>query len=353
MRFATALLIPAIVLGQAAAPPAPRDFPKHIERGAQLMESASVSIPELVRAGAPLIETARQAVRTYNSPDIRQDDSRVLLSYITALRAFLMLSDGLPKPIPFPAEAQRQLVELRENLSLAEGAFHLLLDSKETTALGSDWDNYKRYAEANTRIGPPAAGSLRVVFLGDSITDGWRLNEYFPDRDFINRGIGGQITGQMLGRMKQDVIDLKPAAVLILAGTNDVARGVPALTIQHHLAMMADLADAHKIKPIFASILPVSSYHKGENPRFEMTLVRPPAAIKALNEWLMSFCKSRGYVYADYFSALADARGLLKPEYADDGLHPNSLGYRVMAPVALEAVNRAFPRAASPAKRRK
>lgn len=342
-----------VLLAQGASPPAPRDFPKHIERGAQLMDSASVSVPELMRASAPLIETARQAVRSYSSPEIRQDDSRILLSYITALRAFLMLSDALPKPVPFPAEAQRQLVELRENLSLSEAAFRSALDSKEAAALGSDWDNYHRYTEANTRVGPPTTSSPRVVFLGDSITDGWRLNEYFPERDFINRGIGGQITGQMLGRMKQDVIDLKPAAVLVLAGTNDIARGVPLTTIQHHLAMIADLAEAHKIKPIFASVLPVSDYHKGENPRFEMTRVRAPASIKILNEWLIALCKSRGYVYADYFTPLADGNGYVKSEYADDGLHPNGSGYRIMAPVALDAINKTLSVAAPPRTRRK
>lgn len=317
------------------------------------MDSASVYIPDLVRAGAPLLEAARQAERSYNSPDIRQDDSRVLLSYVTALRAFLVLSDALPRPAGIPAEAHRQLTELRDNYALAETSFRALLDAKEETARGGDWDNYKRYAEANTRVGPPVPGSRRVVFLGDSITDGWRLNEYFPDQDFINRGISGQITGQMLGRMKQDVLDLKPAAVLILAGTNDLARGVPASTIQHHLTMMADLADFHKIKPVFASILPVSSYHKSTNPRYEMTRVRSPSAIKDLNEWLRSFCRSRGYVYADYFTALADGNGLMKAEYADDGLHPNGAGYRVMAPVALAAIHKALPSAAQPQSRRK
>lgn len=352
MRILTLALLPALLLAQSA-PPAPRDFPKHIERGYQLMEAASLAIPELARAGSPLIETARQANRSYTSPDIRADDSRILLSYITSLRAFLMLTDTLPRPIPFPQEAQRQLVELRENFALADAAFRTLLDNREAIALGSDRDNLKRYAEANSRVGPPATPNRRVVFLGDSITDGWRLNEYFPDRDFINRGISGQITAEMLGRMKQDVIDLKPAAMLVLAGTNDIARGVPLSTMRQNLTLIADLAEFHKIKPMFASLLPVSSYHKANNPRYEMTRTRPMATIRAANEWIKSFCNSRGYSYVDYFTPLVDGNGYLKAEYADDGLHPNSAGYRIMAPVALEAITKTLPSGVAPAKRRK
>ncbi|MEO8658633.1 MAG: GDSL-type esterase/lipase family protein [Bryobacteraceae bacterium] len=353
MRLAVGLVMPALLLAQAVQPPTPSQFPKHIDRGAQLMESVSVAIPDMIRAGAPLVEIAKQAKRSYESPDIRTDDSRVLLGYINALRVFLMLTEALPKPIPFPAEADRQLAELRVNYSLAESALRLVLDSKEATTLGADWDEYKRYAEANRNVPAPATPNGRVVFLGDSITDGWRLNEYFPDRDFVNRGISGQITGQMLGRMKADVIDLKPAAVFILAGTNDIARGVPDLAIQHHLTMIADLAEAHKIKPIFASVLPISDYHKTVNPRYEMSRMRPPARVVALNNWLRTFCQTRGYTYADYFAALADAKGFLKPEYADDGLHPNGSGYRLMAPVAYDAINKALPQTAPAVRRRK
>jgi len=191
-----------------------------------------------------------------------------------------------------------------------------------------------------------------VVFLGDSITDGWRLNEYFPERDFVNRGISGQITGEMLGRMKADVIDLKPSFVLVLAGTNDIARGVAPEVIQNNLAMIAGLAEANKIKPMFASLLPVSDYHKDANPQNERTKLRPPAAIGALNDWIQRFCKERGYSYVDYFSALVDSAGLLKAELADDGLHPNGAGYRLMAPVALGAID-AVARAAQPAPKKR
>src|SRR5262249_20859639 len=153
-------------------------------------------------------------------------------------------------------------------------------------------DNLKRYAEANERLGPP--GDLpRVVFLGDSITDAWRLNEYFTGRDFVNRGISGQTTGEMLSRMKQDVVDLKPVAMVVLAGTNDIARGVATKTIENNLEMIADVAEYYKIRPIFGSILPVSDYHKSKNPRYEMTKTRPPATILEINRWLQDFCTKR------------------------------------------------------------
>ena len=147
----------------------------------------------------------------------------------------------------------------------------------------------------------------------------------------------------MLGRMKADVIDLKPAAFLLLAGTNDLARGVAVTTIQNNFTMICDLADKHKIKVMLASILPVSDYHKDKSPRYEMTKARPPETIRALNLWLAGFCKQRGYTYVDYFAQLVDSAGFLKANLANDGLHPNADGYRVMAPIALEAVDRALP----------
>ena len=142
----------------------------------------------------------------------------------------------------------------------------------------------------------------------------------------MNRGISGQITGEMLGRMKADVIDLKPAAMLVLAGTNDIARGVPLSAIENNLTMIADLADLYKIKPMFASVLPISDYHKDVNPRYEMSKARPPSAIIELNRWLEAFCKQRHYPYVDYFSKMVDPSGYMKADLADDGLHPNSAG---------------------------
>lgn len=206
-----------------------------------------------------------------------------------------------------------------------------------------DWNQLSRYYAANKELKKQPADPKRVVFMGDSITDGWRLNEYFPERDFLNRGISGQITGEMLGRFKADIIDLKPAAVVILAGTNDIGRGIPLTTIQNNLAMIADLAVAHKIKPIFASVLPVSDYHKNTNPTFAQTRRRPPEQIRSLNQWLVGFTRQYGFTYLDYYSKTVDSAGMLRADLADDGLHPNSAGYRIMAPLAIQAIEKAAP----------
>jgi lysophospholipase L1-like esterase len=259
-------------------------------------------------------------------------------------KAYVALADSVPKPFPFPDEARKQFAELRESVQRVEAHFRALLDQKEQQIRNPDRDNLRRYSEANQRVVAKQPGGRRVVFLGDSITDGWRLNEYFPEHDFINRGISGQITGEMLGRMKADVIDLKPDAVLVLAGTNDLARGVAVTVIQNNLAMIADLAQANQIKPILASVLPVSDYHKDRNPQWEQTKRRPPELIRTINSWLQAFCANRGYVYVDYYSQTVDPTGKLKADLADDGLHPNSSGYRIMAPLALEAIEKTFPK---------
>jgi lysophospholipase L1-like esterase len=144
--------------------------------------------------------------------------------------------------------------------------------------------------------------------------------------------------------MKADVIDLKPAILVVLGGTNDLARGVNVVTIENNLALIADLAVANKITPIFASILPVSDYHKDKNPNFEHTTRRQPVLIRTINSWLENFCGNRGFIYLDYYSAMVDPAGFLKADLADDGLHPNSAGYRVMAPLVLQAIEKAVPK---------
>src|SRR6185295_5375297 len=196
------------------------------------------------------------------------------------------------------------------------------------------------YTDANLKVPPPPAENQRVVFLGDSITDGWRLNEYFGDRDFINRGISGQITGEMLGRMKEDVINLKPRAILVLAGTNDFARGIAIRTIEDNLSMIADLAVYNNIQPMFASVLPVSDYHRDVNPTYAQSIRRSPRLIRELNDWIQSMCVQRHFTYVDYFSAIVDQAGSMPADMADDGLHPNAKGYRVMAPIALAAIEK-------------
>ena len=320
-------------------------------RSIQLMESTGVALPDLAHSGAPLIESARQL-----SDNVRADPANADADYafLSNLRTFIALSDAVPKPFPFSEEAQKQLHELRDIEARLNAHFRALIAQKDRQLRNPDRDNLARYSDDNTRAASPKSGKPRVVFLGDSITDFWHLNEYFPDRDFVNRGISGQITGQMLGRMESDVIRLQPVAVLVLGGTNDIARGVPLAAIEDNLAMIAELASFYKIKVLFASVLPVSDYHKDADPNYERTKTRPLATIRALNDWLKSYCAKRNLVYLDYYSKLVDGSGLLKTDLADDGLHPNSAGYRLMAPVALDAINKLTAPApvAEPKKRR-
>lgn len=311
-----------------------------LQRISQLMESTMLATPGMSRAAAPLAENVRQALVNIEAGS-PQNASQVY-TFMANVRAYLALSDALPKQYPFADTAVKQVAELRDDMNRLDADFEALLERKDEEGRNPDRDNLKRYAEDNSRLGPPSGQTPRVVFLGDSITDGWRLAEYFSGRDFVNRGISGQITGEMLGRMQADVINLKPAAVLILAGTNDIARGVSVSTIENNLVMIADLAAYQQIRPSFASILPVSDYHKNVNPQYTQTARRPPSTILTLNNWLKQLCAQRGYVYVDYYSSMVDSAGFLQADLSDDGLHPNAKGYRVMAPIALNAIDRAL-----------
>ena len=325
-----------------------KDLLDSYQRVIQLMESTTVSVPELARAGAPLIENERQA---FGNVRANPTDAVSNYAFLTNLRAYLALSDAVPKPFSFAADQQKQFNELRAALDRTESHFRALIELKDRQLRTPDRDNLTRYSEMDSRTSPPQPDMPRVVFLGDSITDGWRLNEYFADRDFLNRGISGQITGQMLGRMESDVIKLKPAVMLVLGGTNDIARGVPVSIIEDNLTAIADLADFHQVKVILASVLPVSDYHKDVNPNYEMTRTRPPATIRTLNDWIRNFCARRDFIYLDYYSQMVDTDGYLKADIADDGLHPNSVGYRIMAPLALAAIDKVI--AVAPAQKPK
>jgi lysophospholipase L1-like esterase len=317
-------------------------------RSTQLMDAGGVAIPDLQRAAAPVVENVRTACAALQA---RANAGQATYAVLANLRAYLALADAVPKPFPFPEAARAQFTELRDDSNRIETHFRELLDSKDLQLRSPDRDNLARYGEANRRLAPPVPGKRRVVFFGDSITDLWRLNEYFPDRDFINRGISGQITGEMLGRFKADVLDLHPEAVVILAGTNDLPRNIPLVAIEDNYVMMASLARASNIHVIFASVLPVSDYHKDRNPSYEHTKDRPPVYIKALNDWLQSYCAQHGDTYLDYFSALVDQRGQIGEDLADDGLHPNAKGYRIMAPLVLAAIDKGTaPPAVAPVK---
>jgi lysophospholipase L1-like esterase len=219
------------------------------------------------------------------------------------------------------------------------------LDEYRTSRISIYTDDFAqlgRYREANAALAPPAAGESRVVFLGDSITDYWKLPDYFPGKPYINRGIDGQTTPEMLVRFRQDVLALHPKVLVVLAGTNDIA-GVTGRTlnedIEANYASMAELARAHRIHVAFASVLPVHNYtHDAE----ESFALRPRDRILALNKWLKDYCAKNRFVYLDYFSALVDERGMLKRALADDGLHPTDAGYKIMASLAEQAIQKAL-----------
>lgn len=235
------------------------------------------------------------------------------------------------------APVQAQLVEEfappRANCCLATRA-------QELADQLQDWNQLGRYHADNARLRALPPEPDRVVFLGDSITDGWKLAQSFPGKPYVNRGISGQTTAQMLVRLFPDVINLRPKALIVLAGTNDIARNTGPQTIEmigQNIQAITELAQAHGIKVVLCGLLPVSDY----TPR-KQTERRPPADILKLNAWLKQYAAKAGAVYADYHAASADERGMLKQGISEDGLHPNARGYALMAPVAEAALRQAM-----------
>ena len=230
---------------------------------------------------------------------------------------------------PLQATAQDGYASARSLELYREGNARMLMN---------DYGQLARYHDDDGKLGAPAPGEKRVVFFGDSITDIWKLDESFPGKGYINRGIGGQTTPQMLVRFRVDVIDLMPAVVVVLAGTNDIAGNTGDETldqIEGDYATMAELAKAHGIRMVFSSVTPINDY----NPRALLFfLQRSPEKILALNVWLKKYCAENGLVYLDYFSAMVDGRGMLKAGLTADGLHPNAAGFAVMAPLAEKAI---------------
>jgi lysophospholipase L1-like esterase len=203
-----------------------------------------------------------------------------------------------------------------------------------------DWNQIGRYHDDDRRLENQPQEKGRVVFLGDSITDGWNLAQYFPGKPYVNRGISGQTTPQMLVRMFPDVINLHPVAMIILAGTNDIARNTGPETaemIEDNFRAMCELAEKHGIKVILCLLLPVSDYTQTKQ-----TTRRPPPDILRLNDWLRNYATETHAQVADYYSALVDGHGMLREGYSGDGLHPNDRGYALMAPVAEAAIEQAL-----------
>ena len=216
---------------------------------------------------------------------------------------------------------------------------------RQAAALIADYGNARRYAAENATVKPAAAGEQRVVLMGDSITDNMhsvqKFGPFFPGKPYLNRGIGGQTTAQMLLRFYPDVIALQPKAVIIFGGTNDIAGNLGPVSlesVEDNLAAMGDMARANGIKVIMASVTPVCDL-PGKAP---MTLGRPPETIVKLNNWIKDYAASHNAVYLDYFSATEDDKGLLRPELTEDGLHPTIKGYEIMNPLAEKAIAQAL-----------
>jgi lysophospholipase L1-like esterase len=204
----------------------------------------------------------------------------------------------------------------------------------------TDWANLAKYQEDNLKIGLPAAGETRVVFMGNSITEGWIMNmpEFFKENNYVDRGISGQTTPQMLIRFHPDVVDLKPAVVVILAGINDIAGNTGPSTqkmIENNLAGMVEIAKANGIRVVLSSVLPAYDFPWRPG-------MQPAGKVVALNIWIKNYAQTHDCVYVDYFTPMADERNGLKAEYSTDGVHPNLAGYRVMAPLAQQAIQQAL-----------
>jgi len=245
---------------------------------------------------------------------------RITLLFLAAFAAFAQQQPA-PPSVPYTLQPMYQLV--------------------------NDYGNQRRYAGDNAKLAPPASGEDRVVFMGDSITDAWGRNAFsttapfFPGKPYVNRGISGQVTAQMLLRFFPDVIALHPKAVVFLAGTNDIGGNIGPVTdrsIQENMMAMVDMARAHNIKIVLGSVLPVCDYHRPQ------TAQRPPERILAMNRWFKEYAADIHAVYLDYFSATVDDKGFFKAELTNDGLHPNAAGYAVMAPLAEKAIAQALGR---------
>ena len=201
----------------------------------------------------------------------------------------------------------------------------------------SDVGNLKRYAAEDAKVAPPTAGEKRVVFLGDSITDFWgrRYGKFFPDEPYINRGISGQVTPQLLLRFRQDVIALEPRVVVILGGTNDIGGSLGPIdseATRSNIMSMVDLARAHHIAVVLSSLTPVCDYISPQTDK------RPMEKLKAMNDWLKEYASQNRIVYLDYWTSMLDEQGVLRKELTWDGLHPNDAGYAVMGPLAEKAI---------------
>lgn len=227
-------------------------------------------------------------------------------------------------------------------LCLAASASPDLVLSQSAPPSAAEFANLARFQKENAALRAPGQGEQRVVFFGNSITEGWtrHFGTLFPGQPYIGRGISGQTTAQMVLRFRQDVVALKPAAVVILAGTNDIAGNTGPATlddIQSNLAAMTEIAQANGIEVLLCSVLPVFDYPWKPG-------LRPAPKIVALNAWLKQYAATRGATFVDYHTRFADERQGMRPEHATDGVHPTDEGYRIMAGIVEPLIRQALAR---------
>jgi acyl-CoA thioesterase I len=264
---------------------------------------------------------------------MRRRIRRNLLLFVAALTA-MFIGDSAMAQKP-PSTPQRKGPPLTLTAPAWQSGTYWADFDRE---LWVDFANLARFHTADLRLGAPAAGTRRVVFIGDSITEGWKLDKAFPGRPYVNRGISGQTSSQILVRFRQDAIDLDPKVVVILAGTNDLAENTGPATlpqIEGNLASMAELARANHIGVVLSSVLPCVHYW------WHPQLPNPAARIAALNQWLQAYAGREHYVYVNYYAAMKDADGGLPHDLSPDGVHPSAAGYAVMARMAQAGIDRA------------
>jgi lysophospholipase L1-like esterase len=284
-------------------------------------------------AGGPLILVVSRIERLVNRWKLRK---AVLVAAAIGLSATAPLQAQQPAvspkaeaPAAQPAPAAQTLPSGHPN-----NAWWIEHDAK----LLVDFGGLERFKEADAMLAAPKPGEERVVFMGDSITEGWKLDESFPGKPYINRGIGGQTSPQMLVRFRQDVIDLKPKVVIILAGINDIAGNTGPMTLEQteeNIASMADLATANGIRVVLCSVLPAFDFAWAPG-------LTPAPKVVAVNEWLRKYAAENGYVYVDYYLAMKDERGGLPLALSEDGVHPLPAGYAIMTPLAEAGIEKAL-----------
>jgi lysophospholipase L1-like esterase len=228
----------------------------------------------------------------------------------------------------------------------AKAAEHTAWQNARDAQLKNDWPWLGYYKEADLKLGQPAAGENRVVFMGDSITALWNIEGakgMFAGKPYFDRGISGQTTPQMVLRFRQDVIDLKPKVVVILGGTNDIAGNTGPMTLEQtegNLASMAELAGARGIRVVLCSVLPVFYFPWSPS-------LAPAGKVLVLNDWIKAYATKNGFVYVDFHSAMKDGRGGLPSALSLDGVHPTAAGYAVMAPLVEAGIDKALKQAAA------